>query len=267
MLADYHLHCTYSLDGRGTPEEMIKGGIDKGLKAMCFTDHIDLDYPYDEIWEIDFDSYFKEIRELKEKYRGIINVCIGVEIGMQPQVKEENNAIVREHDFDFVIGSQHCIGDHDPYHDDTFEGRNAQDVYRDYFNEIMKNIRLMERFSSLGHMDYACRYGAMKGSDKIYSDNAEVIDEILRYLIRHDIALEMNTSGLKKGTRNFNPPPLIFKRYRELGGELVTLGSDAHCPDDIASGFDRALEALKSVGFDHYYYYENMKPHETALER
>ena len=159
-----------------------------------------------------------------------------------------------------MIGSFHLLDGKDPYYPDSFPELGDRELYRAYFQEIERNLRKFHSFDSLGHLDYVVRYGKRKEQDYKWREYMDEIDAILRLLIRYQIALEINTGGLKYGLGLSNPHPEILKRYRELGGELVTVGSDAHEPRYIGYGFDVVKDLLGHAGFRYYTRFENRRP-------
>lgn len=253
MIADMHVHSRYSTDSEAEPEDVVRQAIDLGLPTICLTDHIDWDYPVEGLtFDFDIGDYFKEIDSLKATYGDRIRILKGVELGLQPQLGDRYQKLLKDWDFDFAIGSQHLVEGKDPYYPETFEGKEDSEVYRSYFENMLEDIRAFHDFDSMGHLDYVVRYGRHRARDYSYRNFADVIDEILKLLVRYNIALEINTCGIRKQLGFPNPHPDILKRYRELGGTLVTCGSDAHKPHYLGYAFDRAEEILKSCGFTHY---------------
>ena len=145
----------------------------------------------------------------------------------------------------------------DPYYPEYFADKTDEEGYITYFKSIYDNINKFQNFDCLGHIDYIVRYGKSKDTDYSYPKYAEYIDPILKFLVEHEKGLEINTAGIRKGLKNVHPLPDILKRYRELGGELVTIGSDAHDTSAIASDYDKAMEALEYAGFKYYCMYMN----------
>ena len=186
MQADYHMHTAFSLDSEAGPESMIKGAIEKGLKRICITDHEDHGYVYEgEEFTFNVDDYFKVFNNLREIYRGRIDIYIGVEIGLQPDLGPYYQKYIKRYPFDFVIGSVHLIGQKDPYEPEFFDGRSDEDAYRETFVETLEDIKNYQDFDVLGHLDYVVRYGRHQAEAYSYQKFSDEIDAVLKYLIEH----------------------------------------------------------------------------------
>lgn len=265
ITADFHLHTSFSGDSDTPMEEMILKGIELGLTEMCFTEHNDFDYPVTErdvpgMWEVNADSYLYDFLKLREKYAGKIALLFGVELGLQPHLSKRNAAFAKAHDYDFIIGSSHLCHGQDPYYPSFYEGRPQEAAYLEYFESILENLNVYGNFDVYGHLDYVVRYGPTKDQGYAYENYRDIFDAILKKLIGMEKGIEINTGALPKGLREPNPCAGILKRYRELGGEIVTVGSDAHEPKLIAYAFDRAAEIIKDCGFRYYATYEKRIP-------
>lgn len=261
MRADVHMHSSFSHDSQTGPEEMIQAAIEKGLEMICFTDHFDKDdMEWGEESIFDPEEYFRVLPPLREKYRGRIDVRIGVELGLRPYLGGYYREFVTEYPFDLVIGSVHSVDSSDPATGRLFENRTDEEAYRAAFLETLEDIRAFRDFDVLGHLDYVIRYG--KGREKEYSYDrfSEEIDDILNFLIQNGKGLELNTAGLKYGLPFAHPHPDVLKRYRELGGEIITVGADGHCPEHIAYDFDIVVDLLKECGFRYYTEFKDRKP-------
>ncbi len=265
VLADSHVHSTFSGDGKATMEEQIQKAISLGLRSVTFTEHNDFDFPYREgeapdTFLLNADSYLYDLLRLKAKYEDRIRIFYGVELGLQPESVKKNLIFARAHEYDFIIGSSHICHGRDPYYPDFFEGRSEAEAHREYFESILENLRVFSNFDVYGHLDYVVRYGRNKDAEYSYARHADIIDEILKWLIENEKGIEINTGGLRSGLRECNPCWDIVKRYKELGGEIVTVGSDAHETDFLAYRIDEVGEKLKELGFSYYAVYENRLP-------
>ena len=273
ILADCHLHTSHSGDSTAAMETQILSGIERGLKYMCFTDHFDPEFPYHILpdvapgtFELDLPSYREEYLRMRDKYDGRITLCYGVELGLQPHLAGFLSAYVQEHpEFDFIIGSSHLCAGSDPYYPYFLEGRTEEEALALYLDESLQHMESFSGFDSYGHLDYVARYLPHRESFYTYAAFADRIDSILKFLIGKGIALEINTAPLTKGMRYFNPLPEILARYRELGGELITIGSDAHVPERIAGCFDVTGQILRDLGFKYYAVYAKRKPQMLPL--
>lgn len=265
ILSDCHLHSSNSGDSRTPMEDMILRGIEMGLHTMCFTEHMDLDYPDapDEPGSkfiVNTDSYLYELATLKEKYQDKIRLLFGIELGLQPHLMRENSVYAKSYEFDFIIGSSHICNQKDPYWPAFYEGRSEEAAYREYFESILTNAKKFSNFDVYGHLDYVVRYGPNKDANYSYEKYADIFEAILEVLLDKGKGIEINTGGIVKGMRDFHPCMDVIKRYREMGGEIITVGSDSHNVANIGSAFDRACEVLKTCGFKYYTIFEKRSP-------
>lgn len=260
-LWDIHMHSQFSGDSDSPQETMITAAIDAGLGGICFTDHLDIDYPDDPtLFLLDLPNYTASVLALKEKYKDTFPVHLGIELGLQPHLAELHNDILREYHFDFVIGSSHVVHGFDPYYPNFYTGRKEEDCYREYFESILENIHAFDNFDVYGHIDYVVRYGPTKNTNYVWTQYQDVIDEILKLLVSKGKGIEINTGGFKYGLGHPNPTEEIIHRYRELGGEIITIGADAHAPQHIGYDFRKVPDILKNAGFEYFTVFKNRKP-------
>ena len=266
--SDIHIHTTYSTDCSEPMENQIKQAISLGLETLCITEHMDEDYPLapgrketdPPEFLLDTDSYRKGFLEMREKYGDRIRLLWGVELGIQPHLAGFCTDFVSRHDFDFIIGSVHTIGHKDPYYSYFFEGRTEREAYEEYFNEALVDLKAFSDFDSLGHLDYVVRYGPNKNREYSYKEYSELIDPILNFIIEKGIALEANSAGFRKGLGEPNPCKDVLIRYRQLGGELITIGSDAHLTGSMCYDFPRLEALLVECGFRYHAVFVGRKP-------
>lgn len=261
MLWDSHMHTDFSGDSSASPESMAEGSIKKGLAGICITDHLDIDYPqHPELFNLSLPDYIPSIQSLRERFLGKCDIRLGIELGLQPHLAERHQELIAASPFDFVIGSSHVVHGSDPYYPEYYQGRTEAEAYREYFESILENIHAYDEFDVYGHMDYVVRYGPGKDSDYSYEKYKDIIDEILITLIQKGKGIELNTGGLKYGLKHPNPTESILKFYRELGGEIITVGADSHAPEHIAYGFRLVPDILASCGFRYYTVFRERKP-------
>lgn len=259
MFWDTHVHTTFSGDGTASPEEMIRAAQKKGLAGICFTDHVDWDFANDmDIYLLDVEGYTNTCQELKHAVN--FPVCMGIEAGFQPHLSGRLDEMLKKYLFDFVILSSHMVHGFDPADPVYYRGRTEDEAYLEYFESILENVKMFDNFDVYGHLDYVVRYGPDRNTYYSYEKFQEVINEILRQLISKGKGIEINTSGYRYGLGQPHPTKNILVRYRELGGEIVTIGSDAHAPEHIAYEFARTHKLLKSVGFMYYTVFKEREP-------
>lgn len=261
MLWDTHMHTFFSGDSESSMRSMVDAAIDCGLDGICITDHLDYDYPDEpDLFTLDLPAYRDHIHELQAEYGSRLPICLGIELGLQPHLAERQNKLLTEYSFDFIIGSSHVVHGNDPYYPAFYEGRNEEEAYREYFSSIIENAKAFDDFDVYGHIDYVVRYGPNKNTQYSYARYADIIDESLKFLIEHGKGIEINTAGFKYGLGHPHPTEDIIKRYRELGGEIITIGSDAHKPEHVAFDFVKVPDILKEAGFRYYTVFKERKP-------
>lgn len=260
-MKDCHVHTKISHDGISNMAEYLEIAKEKGVDEITFTEHYDI---YDgletNLKTLDVNRYQDEF--LKYKDNAKIKVNFGIEIGLQPDTVEQIRNMVKQYPFDFIIGSSHITCKKDMAMDSGFfEGYTRKEAYLRYFEEVLQNIKLYDNeFDVYGHLDYVVRYGGYAEKRIDYQEFREILDEILIQLIKKDKGIEINTSGIRYGLGNPHPNIDIVKRYKELGGKIVTIGSDSHKVEDLAKDFDIAYDLLKEAGFDEIAIFHHRKP-------
>ena len=185
---------------------------------------------------------------------------MGVEIGYQPNLNDKINILLNSHPFDFVICSIHAWNGIELDTGDLFKGKTQEEGYREYFENLKYCVENFDNYDVYGHLDFIVRYGNFENKTLRYEDYKDIIDEILKIIINNGKGIEVNTSGLRYNLNTMHPNKDILKRYLELGGKIITLGSDAHFAEDICSDFDIAIKELKEIGFKEITTFKNRKP-------
>lgn len=262
-----HMHCEFSGDSDALMKDMIEKSIEDNMGGITFTDHLDLDYysaPHR--FDLDIDSYRKCYDSLTDNslYNNEFEVLWGIELGLQPHLSKKHDEIISKYNFDYVIGSTHQVDKIDPYFANYYDKYGVKGGVRRFFTATIENIESFNNYDSYGHLDYIIRYND-KAKELKYEEYSDVINEILVLLIEKEKALEINTGAFKFGLTEPNPCIATIKKYRELGGKLLTLGSDAHKPEQISVGYDKIAKILKECGFNSYFVYKNRTPIEYEL--
>lgn len=246
-------------------ESMVRRGLELGLERMCFTEHMDFEFPVSEevpagFFEVNTDSYLYDLLSMRSSFADRIRLSFGVELGLQSHLTALQASYVSRWPFDFIIGSSHLCNGQDPYTASFWQGRSEEEGYREYFASIADNLEVFNDFDIYGHLDYVVRYGPNQDKFYTYEKYADLFERILDLLLENGIGLEINTGGIGYGLKDLHPCAQILKRYRQKGGEIVTVGSDAHRPDALCRCFDRAEALLKECGFSYYTVFEERKP-------
>ncbi len=265
LLADYHCHTNYSNDSKASMKQMIEGAIAKGLKEIVLTDHVDYladgsEFPY----QIDYDKYIQELEEMRAHYKNI-RITLGVETGLGPHLVKHFETFLKKYPFEFIIGSSHDISGVDLYKGGFFVNKSKTQAFTEYFNEVLFNINNFKDFCVYGHLDYIVRYSEYEDNSLNYADFSDIIDEVLKALVKNGKGLELNTSGYRYGLNQVHPKYEILRRFKELGGEIITIGSDAHRPEHISQNFKEAYELANAAGFNYTCVFRNRKPEYVKL--
>lgn len=254
---DYHIHSDFSADCQTPMEQTIRKAIRLGLDEICFTEHIDYDYPDPSIvFEFDLDAYDRKIKEMRDQYGERLTIKKGVEIGVEPHQLDRYHNLTEQEHFDFIICSMHTSDKKDLHSGAFFAGKSQEEAYQIYFEELLYCVRHFKNFQVLGHLDLVKRYKEQESSEDFH----EIIAEIFKEIIPAGKGIELNTSGKRYGMENGMPSTDILKLYKALGGEIITLGSDSHTETSLAYDFKESLELLQTMGFEYVCTFENKKP-------
>jgi len=254
---DFHMHTKISFDSESEPFDMIKAAEIAGLREICFTDHIDHHgRPDGEHFLIDFNDYSKAYDNLNSE---MVIIRRGIEMGLVKWNKAEAERILKNRDFDFVIGSVHYADGNDPYYPEFWEGNTFEQAVTKYLSDTMECVKIHDNFDVLGHLNYVCKYNySAQPGEFPFEKYREITDEIMRILISKGKGMEINTSGVDK-IAEFLPSVEYLKRFKELGGEIVTVGSDAHTPDRVGQYSNDAVDMAKEI-FGYVCTFEKRKP-------
>ncbi|MDR2132242.1 MAG: histidinol-phosphatase HisJ family protein [Clostridiales Family XIII bacterium] len=252
---DYHTHSSFSADSDEALETMLLRAISLGIKEYAVTDHCDPHYrnaEYD--FELDLAAYAQELERLAAKYGAEIKTLKGIEIGIQHDVIEDRLAVIRAYPFDFVIGSFHCAEGFEIYAPE-YANRPAEELYRGFYGYMLQCLKLYKDYDVLGHFNVIDRYAASIPADEVYRD---LVEDIVRLLIADGKGIEINTSCFRYGMgERTTPTAEMLRLYARAGGEIMTVGSDAHRAADVGFMFDRAVHMAREAGMKYLATFEN----------
>ena len=252
ILADSHLHSNLSFDGQGTVLEYCEQAAAKGLGEICFLEHLDL-YPQDPYCRyLDDAAYAAAVAEARAKFGDRLRVCWGVEVTYLPSLEQEIAEYIAGKNYDCVAGGVHLI-----FHGEggiseemealeTFARHEAEEVYENYFEHVSAMVR-SGLFDVICHLDLVQRYGVHHAPRFDLGRYYGTLRRILEGMIKRETALEVNSSGLRQAPQASYPSREILKLYRELGGELITLGSDSHNPGHLAGGLEECRKLVQEL--------------------
>ena len=282
MYADYHLHCEYSDDSNEPMENQIQEAITLGLDEMCFTDHVDYGIKRD--WDdpegiiirhaiehgkevdlvlanVNYPKYFEALNMYQKKYASSISIKKGLEFGIQSITVDAYGKLYASYqdDLDFILFSMHQVNNLEFWTQD-FQKEKTQKQYNDeYYKEIYQTMQMFHHYSCLAHLDLMARYD--ENGIYPFENEKDIIAEILKYAIRDGKGIEINTSSWKYGLKDTQPSRAILKLYKDLGGKIITVGSDAHETKYLASHIKDAYAILKNeIGINEICTFDHMQP-------
>lgn len=271
MLEDYHVHTEFSDDSIYEMEDVVKDAITLGIDELCFTDHVDygIKVDWDEGKEIiyrqgqslanvDYPNYFKKIEMLQEKYKKQITIKKGMEFGIQTHTIPQFEKLYKRWNFDFIILSCHQVEDKEFWTQDFQKDRNQEEYQNRYYEEIWKVIHEYKNYSVLGHLDLLKRYDLH--GEYPFEKIKPMVEKILKKVIEDGKGIEVNTSSFRYGLNDLMPSSNILKLYYELGGKIITIGSDTHKKEHLGEHIEDVKIELKKIGFKYYCTFENMNP-------
>lgn len=252
---DCHTHCNHSVDSPTSIDTMIEVAIEKGVRYMAFTDHLDFDYLYGEsidkdIKLLDMPFHLADTMRAKAKYADKIEIACGVECGFSKAAENDYLKMLSGCDLDLILNSVHSVNGIDCYHEVYFDGKSKREAYEQYLLAVLDSVKAKYDFDVITHIGYVCRKAPFDDRDMNYCELADIIDSILKEIISRGVSLELNSHN--RGTNTpFLPYLSIVQRYIELGGSEFTFGSDAHRISRVNDKFDVVKDFLIDNGQKH----------------
>lgn len=254
---DFHIHSRVSFDGHDTGLALAQAALQNGLKEICFTDHID----YDPLGTMGCMAFDTDVYNAEYDTLSLPGLTIrrGMEFGLMVDNRQQFRQDLSRRHFDFVLGSVHFVDDRDVYLAEYWQGKTGFQAERRFLETTLECVRLHDDFDVLAHLTFLCKSPCNPDPHPLpYADHREIIDEILRTLAAKGKGLEMNTSGVDR-CGGYLPTADFFRRFRELGGEIITIGSDAHRTDRVGQYAFDACDILKDI-FGYVCTFENRQP-------
>ena len=254
---DYHTHTAFSDDCDVPMEEMLLGAVKSGIKELAITDHYDPGYEDPEFpFTLDFEAYYKALWDAEKRYQDRLTIVKGMEIGIMDTQFDECRRAVHDFPYDIIIGSFHCLGKDDLYRYD-FSQADGPSKLEEFYLYVNRCLKEYQDYDIAGHLTIIDRY---IGEIYDYKPYMDILEDTLKVIIYNGKGLEINTSSFEYGTGIWLPRKEILKLYQELGGEILTFGSDSHDPSHFMDHFEEAKELAKSLGFKYQCTFRKRKP-------
>ncbi len=277
MLADYHVHCEFSDDSDYPMADVCADAVGLGLSEICFTDHVDYgikpdveEYRRDPscapivdgqpTTNVDYPAYFQRIEKMKVRFAGSLRIKAGLELGVQSHRVAQNHALFEawRDKLDFVICSIHEVGDLEFYTGDFQRGRTQEEYNMAYYEELLRVVETFKDYSVLGHLDLIRRYDP--AGEFPFEKTRDLVAAILERVIADGKGIELNTSSFRYGLSDLQPSRDVLRLYRDLGGRVLTLGSDSHKPDHLGAHIEECHGRLRELGFTEFCTFDRMEP-------
>lgn len=277
MLADYHVHSEFSDDSVFPVPDVCALAVERGIDEICFTDHVDYGIKPDvdeflrdpslativegiPITNVDYERYFPCIDEVRERFAPRLAVKTGMEFGVQSHTARRYRELFDRYvdRWDFIILSIHQVQDKEFWTGEFQQGRAQAEYNMAYYEEMLRVVGSFDRWSVLGHLDLIKRYDPVG----IWPDaNArDIVAEILTHVIRDGKGIEVNTSSFRYGLPDLTPSVEILRLYRDLGGRILTFGSDSHKPEHLGAHLEEVRDRVRALGFDEFCTFQGMEP-------
>lgn len=250
-IPDFHIHTYLSPDGHMDGQEAVESAIKMGVTDLCFTEHMDLGHHLEAFNRVpDFDKMQNSVEELRKRFPQI-HVYHGVEVGYIRETAEQTAKVLSTRKLDYVLFSTHCVDGIDCYLPEAKRGRDKETAYKRYLETVYESVTddfLQEAYDCVGHIGYIAKCKYYEDNIFPYEMFPGLWDDILLQIIKRGKGIEVNTSGIKRAGHTL-PHPSIIQRYYELGGRIITIGSDAHTADRVGEYISDTLQIIKNCGF------------------
>ena len=273
MLTDSHNHtCHFSPDAKTTIDELIMTASSLCIPRVAVTEHYELDNPdpEDDIGIFDLDSYLNTFGEWKKKCPAGLELLMGIEFGYRKEIASRLDDIADSYPFDTVILSNHMFYDRDVYFNrDIVYSLPVKERQKIYIGRMAEMANRMNGYDIIAHYDYINKYNPEVSESVMYDDSPKEFDDLFEVIISKEKALEINTSYYAErktaGDRNILPDEKLIRKYLEMGGRLVSIGSDSHTKEALSQHFKEVSEYLKFCGIKEVVYFSKRRPYTEGL--
>lgn len=268
ILTDNHIHSSCSGDGHNSMTEMMLASYERGVRSLCFTDHVDLDHfrtgvPDLQCYDIREDM-IKMFELAKVACPRDMDLFLGIELGEGNHDLARMEAIASSPELDFVLGSLHNLRNTVDFHDMNYPDMEFCRKKAEIYVEELIELAGLPYFDVMAHIGYITRYIRRSGFTDFsmnMNTHGEGLDALLKKLIANGRGIEINCSGLRNPRLRETMPSFdVLARYKELGGEIITVGSDAHTTADAASGIREGFDILRQLGYNYVTVFKRRKP-------
>ncbi len=264
-ISDCHTHSNHSRDGVDPLMMMCERAASLGLYTLAITDHCECDTYYQDGYDQSIRQSFQETHKAKAVFRGRLKILAGVELGQPLHQLEAAEDALSGCEFDFILASAHILPGKEDFYYMDYSCTDIDSLLKEYFDHVYEMVE-WGKFDSLAHLTYPLRYMTARGIQVDLNRFRDQIDGILNRLIADHKALEINTSGLRQEIGCTMPDYPIVRRFKELGGKYVTIGSDSHRWADVGAGIEEGMDLARKAGFTHFTIFENRCPRLVPLE-
>jgi histidinol-phosphatase (PHP family) len=260
---DYHIHTNFSYDCDASLVSMCRAAINASIPEIGISEHFDLHPKDPSTGFFRIDEWWEELLRCRDELNGVLTIRAGIELSEPHLYPKAVSALLQNYPWDYALGALHWIGDELIFEEEYFN-RTKEVAYTDYLNELQRMVQ-SGMFDILAHMDIVKRYGVEVYGDFDPKNYEGQIRSILQTMVFRNLGLELNTVTLRRSIQETSPSKLILRWYHEEGGQWITLGSDAHTPDTVGVGIEKAISIIQSLGFKNLASFKRRKPKHTPF--
>ena len=259
-LYDYHTHSVNSTDGKDEIKDLCISAVNKGLMEIAISDHFEPTKGNESYPAYKAEKYFAEVQAAREFCSGKIKIKTAVELGQPHLFPEYSLNLINTHKYDYVLASAHKMENNTDFSELIYEEEKMDFNCLKYLVEL-QTLAEWNNFDCIGHLDLVKRYAANYNTRACLMNYREYLENILNVLIQNGKGIEVNTSGLRQASKECMPDLDIVSLYFHLGGEIITVGSDAHVAEDVGKGIGDAIDIIKNAGFNYLTVFSGREPH------